>query len=94
MLLGLKHHPAQFIVHFNNLMGRFAPLAQLLSPWTLALQLLMRLIPHTNALIAELALADTLHMRATNLLLDRLSAFGALSRVVFEPTRVDFFRVE
>ena len=85
MFLGLKHHPAQFIVHFNNLMGRFIPLSQLLSPRTLALQLLMRLIPHINALIAELALTEALHVRASDLLLDGLPALRTFPRVLLDP---------
>lgn len=45
----------------------------------------MRLVPQFIALIAELALTEALHVRASDLLLDGLPALRTFPRVLLDP---------
>ena len=90
MFFSFQHHPAELFVHLDHLVANLAPLPQLLPSRTLALQLLVGLVPYAKALVAKLALANACHMRAPHFLLDGLSALGAIPCVVLDPARVDF----
>jgi hypothetical protein len=54
----------------------------------------MCLIPELITLIAKLAIANTFHVRASYLFLDRLFAFRALPSIIANPGRVSFLGVD